>query len=128
MGRFVVKRVKTGLKFDLKAANGEVIATSEVYKTPAACKSGIESVRAIAPSANFENLAAPSEEKITHPKFEMYVDRAGGYRFRLKAKNGEVIAVSNSYKAKASCENGIGSVRRNAPDAQIEWPPEEEGD
>lgn len=52
-------------------------------------------------------------------KFEIYQDKAGGYRFRLKAANGEIIATGESYKSKASCENGIDSIRRNAPDAKI---------
>ena len=45
MGKFVIKTPKTGVKFDLKAGNGEVIATSEVYTTEAACMNGVESVR-----------------------------------------------------------------------------------
>lgn len=49
----------------------------------------------------------------------MYVDRAGEFRFRLKAANGEIIAASEGYKAKESCENGIQSVRENAPVAEI---------
>ena len=49
-------------------------------------------------------------------KFEMYKDKAGEFRFRLKAGNGEIILASEGYKAKASCENGIASVRKNAPD------------
>jgi uncharacterized protein YegP (UPF0339 family) len=49
----------------------------------------------------------------------MYEDKAGEFRFRLKAKNGEVIAASEGYKAKASCLNGIDSVRRNVIDALI---------
>ena len=57
---------------------------------------------------------------VTNPKFEMYTDKAGEFRFRLKARNGEVIAASEGYKAKASCLNGIDSVRRNAPDAAVE--------
>ncbi len=52
-------------------------------------------------------------------KFEIYQDKSGGYRFRLKAGNGEIIAVGESYTSKTSCENGIDSVRRNAPDAKI---------
>ncbi|WP_343504767.1 MULTISPECIES: YegP family protein [Roseobacteraceae] len=47
--------------------------------------------------------------------FELYKDKAGEFRFRLKAGNGEIILVSEGYKQKASAENGIGSVRRNAP-------------
>ena len=57
--------------------------------------------------------------EVKNPKFEIYEDKAGEFRFRLKAKNGEVIAVSEGYKAKAGCENGINSVKKNAPDAEI---------
>lgn len=49
-------------------------------------------------------------------KFELYTDKAGEFRFRLKAGNGEIILASEGYKQKASAENGIDSVRRNAPD------------
>ncbi|UCR90181.1 YegP family protein [Mycetocola spongiae] len=52
-------------------------------------------------------------------KFELYTDKAGEYRFRLKAANGEVIAVSEGYKAKASALNGIESVRKNAADSPV---------
>lgn len=119
MGKFAVKTVNTGIKFDLKAGNGEVIASSEVYSSDAACRKGIESVRRNAVEAKLEDQTAEGFEKVTHPKFELYVDKAGEFRFRLKAKNGEVIAVSEGYKSKASCLNGIDSVRRNAPDAEI---------
>ena len=80
---------------------------------------GIESVRTNAPIAALEDQTVENFEQQKHPKFEMYVDKAGEYRFRLKARNGEVIAVSEGYKAKASCENGIESVRTNAVDAEI---------
>lgn len=52
-------------------------------------------------------------------KFEYYVDKAGKYRFRLKAGNGEIIAVGEAYESKQGCLNGIDSVRRNAPDAEL---------
>lgn len=119
MGKFVVKTTKTGIKFDLKAGNGEVIATSEVYTTENACKNGIESVRKNAEAAKLEDQTAEGFETLTNPKFEVYTDKAGEYRFRLKARNGEIIAVSEGYKAKASCLNGIESVRKNAPDAEV---------
>lgn len=48
--------------------------------------------------------------------FEIYQDKAGEYRFRLKAKNGQNILASEGYKQKASCENGIESVRKNSQD------------
>ncbi len=52
-------------------------------------------------------------------KFEVYKDKAGKFRFRLKAGNGEVIAVGEAYESKSSCENGIASIKKNAPDAPI---------
>lgn len=119
MGKFVVKTVKTGIKFDLKAGNGEVIATSEVYTSRAACMNGVESVRKNATAAKLEDQTVEPVEKVTNPKFEVYVDKAGEFRFRLKARNGEIIAVSEGYKAKASCMNGIESVRKNAPEAPV---------
>ena len=120
MGKFVVKATKIGFVFNLKAGNGEVIATSEVYTTEAACMKGVESVRKNAAEAKLEDQTVAEVAAVTNPKFEMYTDKAGEFRFRLKARNGEIIAVSEGYKAKASCLNGIDSVRRNAPDAAVE--------
>ncbi|MBR0032280.1 MAG: YegP family protein [Treponema sp.] len=54
-----------------------------------------------------------------HPKFELYQDKAGEFRFRLKATNGEIIAASQGYSSKSGCQNGIDSVKRNAPEAEI---------
>lgn len=122
MGKFVVKATKTGFVFNLKAGNGEVIATSEIYTTEAACMKGVESVRNNAADAKLEDQTVAEVAAVTNPKFELYTDKAGEFRFRLKARNGEIIAVSEGYKAKASCLNGIDSVRRNAPDAAVEKP------
>ena len=120
MGKFVVKATKIGFVFNLKAGNGEVIATSEVYTTEAACMKGVESVRKNAAEAKLEDQTVAEVAAVTNPKFEMYTDKAGEFRFRLKARNGEIIAVSEGYKAKVSCLNGIDSVRRNAPSAAVE--------
>ena len=119
MGKFVVKKTNTGIKFDLKAGNGQVIATSEVYTTAAACKNGIASVQKNAPVAAVEDQTAEGYEVAKNPKFEIYKDKAGEFRFRLKATNGQVIAVSEGYTSMASCENGIESVKKNAVDADI---------
>ncbi len=119
MGKFVVKKTGTGIKFDLKAGNGEVIATSEVYNSEAACRNGIESVRKNAPAASVEDQTAEGFAVEKNPKFEVYRDKAGEYRFRLKASNGQVIATGEGYKAKSGCLNGIESVRKNAPDAEV---------
>ncbi len=119
MGKFIVKQTNTGIKFDLKAGNGEVIATSEVYASKASCLNGIASVKACCAGA-IEDQTVEGFATEKHPKFEVYLDKAGEYRFRLKARNGEVIATSEGYKAKASCLNGIESVKKNAPDAPTE--------
>jgi len=119
MGKFVIRKTATGIKFDLKAGNGEVIATSEVYESEAACRNGIESVMKNAPIAGVEDQSVEGFETEKCPKFELYVDKAGEFRFRLKARNGQVIAVSEGYKAIASCKNGIESVKKNAVDANI---------
>ncbi len=119
MGKFVVKETATGFKFDLKATNGEVIATSEVYTTKAACLNGIDSVKNCC-VGGVEDLTVENTEAVKHPKYEVYQDKAGEYRFRLKARNGEIIAVSEGYKVKASCLNGVESVKKNAPEAEIE--------
>mgnify|MGYP004653872337 CR=1 FL=1 len=120
MGKFVVKATKTGFVFNLKAGNGETIATSEVYTTEAACLKGVESVRKNAADAKLEDQTVAEVAAVTNPKFEMYTDKAGEFRFRLKARNGEVLAASEGDTANASCLNGIDSVRRNAPDAAVE--------
>lgn len=119
MGKYVVKATGTGVKFDLKAGNGEVIAASEVYESDAACMKGIESVKKNAPEAGLEDQTVENFEKVKHPKFELYEDRGGEFRFRLKASNGQIIATGEGYKSRTGCLNGIESVRRNA-DSPVE--------
>ena len=114
MSRFVIREVESGVKFDLKATNGQVILTSEVYASEASCKQGVASVQKNAPIANVEDQTVEGYAVQKHPKFEIYQDKAGEYRFRLKARNGQIIAVSEGYKAKASCINGVDSVKENA--------------
>lgn len=118
MGKFVIRTTAAGLMFSLKAGNGETIGVSEVYNSKAACLNGIESVRTNAAAAALEDQTAGQEAK--NPKFEIYTDKKGEFRFRLKARNGENILASEGYAAKASCLNGVDSVRRNAPDAAVE--------
>ncbi len=119
MGKFVVRKTNTGVKFDLKATNGQVIATSEVYASDDACKKGIASVQKNAPVANVEDQTVEGYAEEKHPKFEMYVDKAGEYRFRLRAKNGQIILSGEGYGTKANCQNGIASIGKNAPDAAV---------
>ncbi len=120
MGKFVIKEVKSGVKFDLKAGNGEVIASSQVYKSLITCKKGIASVQKNAPVAAVEDQTVEGYAKEKNPKFEIYTDNAGEFRFRLKATNGQIIATSEGYKTMKSCKNGIASVQKNSVDAKIE--------
>ncbi len=114
-GKYVTKKTAAGYSFNLAAGNNQVIGTSEVYSSKAAMENGINSVKKNAPIAAVEDQTAEDFSKEKNPKFEIYKDKAGEYRFRLKAANGEVILASEGYTAKASCEKGIESVRKNAP-------------
>ncbi len=113
LGKYIIKQAKDeSYMFNLKATNGEVIATSDMYSSLEKCKKGIASVRTNAPIADVEDQTVG--EETTNPKFELYQDKSGEYRFRLKAKNGSIIAKSQGYASKTNCKNGIESVRKNA--------------
>ena len=118
MGYFVIRSVATGVKFDLLAGNGEVIASSEVYKTAAACRKGVQSVLRCAPGAPVADLTE-GDMALPNPKFELYADKRGAFRFRLRARNGGIIAVSEGYNSKNSCLAGIESVKMNVISAEI---------
>ena len=120
MGKFVIKKMKNGeFTFSLKATNGqEILAAGEGFTTMASCKGSIESVKKNA-LAHVEDQTVEGFETLTHPKYEVYRDKAGEFRFRLKARNGEPIGKSEGYKTKASCLNGIESVGKNAPEAEV---------
>ena len=121
MGKFAIKETKNGgYKFDLKATNGQVVASSQVYKSLITCKQGIASVAKNEPIAGIEDQTAEGFEKIKHPKFEVYADKAGEFRFRLKASNGQIIAVGEGYTTLKNCLAGVASVQKNAVDAPIE--------
>lgn len=123
MGKFVINATKTGFTFALKATNGQTIATGgEVYASLDSAKNGCASVAKNAPVANIEDQTVEGFETAKCPKFEIYTDKAGEFRFRLKATNGQVIATSEGYTKKDSCENGVASVQKNAPDAEVVLP------
>lgn len=119
LGRFSIKQTSDGrYMFNLIANNNRVISSSQTYASVANAKIGIKSVRT--------NCAAPVEDQIVegfevlkHPKYEVYLDVGGKPRFRLKASNGEIIAVSQAYADKSSCMKGIASIGTHAPDAEI---------
>lgn len=105
MGKFEIKKDKAGeFRFNLKAGNGQVILSSEGYTTKAACENGIESVR------------KNSQEDA---RFDRKTAKNGSPYFNLKATNGQVIGNSEMYSSTDAMENGIASVKKNAPDAGI---------
>ena len=118
-GKFVIAKAKNdGIYFNLVAANGEIIATSEVYESKTNAQNGIESVRTNC-VAGIEDQTVDGYETLKNPKFEIYKDKAGEFRYRLKASNGEIIASGEGYTTKQSVQNGIESIKTNAPTAEV---------
>ncbi len=120
MGKFVIKKTTNGTyTFNLVASNGEVIGTSQTYSSLSSAKGGAESVKRNY-YAKVEDQTVKDFEKIRHPKYELYQDAQGEFRFRLKAMNGEIVLASEGYTAKANAKKGIESVKRNAEEGTIE--------
>jgi len=120
MGKFIIKETKTGFTYRLKSSNSQTVCASQVYKTMSSCKAGIESLKKFCNSP-IEDQTLKEFEPLKNPKYEMYLDKAGQYRFRLKANNGEILIIAeDGYASKSGCKNGIESIGKNAPDAMIE--------
>ena len=120
MGKFVIKASKKGLRFDLKAANGQIVASGDdFYANEAAAKKAIATLQKNAAAAAVEDQTKEGFKKEKNPKFEIYQDAKKNFRFRLKGKNGQVLAVSEAYKKVDSAANGIKSVIKNSTDAAI---------
>ena len=107
MAKFEIYTDKRGeFRFRLKAGNGQSILASEGYKVKSSCVNGVQSVRKNA-----------REDK----RFERLESKNGKPFFNLKASNGKVIGSSEMYESLSSMENGIASVIKNAPFAEIEY-------
>lgn len=105
-GKFEISKRKNGeFQFNLKAGNGQVILSSEGYGDKAGCRNGIDSVR--------RNSQDDS-------RYERRTAANGKFYFNLKAGNGQVIGTSEMYEREAGRDNGIDSVKQNAPEATIE--------
>lgn len=104
MGKFVIKQTSSGYRFNLKADNGQVILTSEIYTSKSGCQNGIDSVKANAKEdSNYERKTSTNNK----------------YYFNLKAGNGQVIGTSEMYETASGRENGIESVKSNAFEASV---------
>ena len=105
MAKFVICTRKNGeFQFNLKASNGEVILTSEGYTTKAACLNGVESVK---------------KNSVEEKRYEKLVAKNGKPYFTLKATNGQIIGQSQMYASERNRNNGIASVMKNAPVAEV---------
>ncbi|MBQ2804537.1 MAG: DUF1508 domain-containing protein [Clostridia bacterium] len=121
--QFVYYKTASDLYYNyrLKAPNEETIAVSGGvgYKSVSALKGGIESVRKNCTSP-IEDQTLKTVETLKYPKFELYMDKAGKYRYRLFAKNGELICSSEGgYASKDGCKKGIQSLAKWCIDAEI---------
>ncbi len=118
--KFVVKKTNTGYNFLLVATNGQPVGSSQVYSSLAAAQAGCESVRKASEVAGIEDQTSEGFEELKNPKFVVYVDKAGEFRFRLQASNGQNVLASEGYTTLAACKNGCASVVKNAANASIE--------
>ncbi|HAD15096.1 MAG TPA: hypothetical protein DCF33_21950 [Saprospirales bacterium] len=106
MGKFVISTRSNGeFQFNLKAGNGQVILSSEGYSAKAACMNGVDSVRNNSGDDN---------------RYDRKESSNGKFYFNLKAGNGQVIGSSQMYESEAGRDNGIESVKTNAPDATVD--------
>ncbi len=120
-GRFEIKKSKDGrFVFNLYAKNHVIVATSQVYSSSAAAVNGIKSVIANAPIAAVEDQTLKNWQPQGFPKWEIYEDKGGQYRFRLSAPNGSCICHSQGYTNKVNCKNGIQSIIRSVKDASVD--------
>ena len=105
MAKFEISVRKNGeFQFNLKASNGEIILTSEGYTTKSACLNGVDSVK---------------KNAVEEKRFEKLVAKNGKPYFNLKATNGQVIGQSQMYASERNRDNGIASVMKNAPVAEV---------
>jgi len=105
MGKFVIKTGTNGqYYFSLKADNGQKILSSEGYTTKPACQNGIDSVKTNAKDDS---------------KYDKKTSSNGKHYFNLKASNGQIIGTSEMYESESGRDNGIASVKSNAPGASI---------
>ena len=119
-GKFEIKKAKDGrYVFNLYASNHVIVATSQVYSSSQGAMNGIKSVIANADKAGVEDQTRHGFTPLPYPKWEMYIDKGGQYRFRLLATNGSCICHSQGYTSKANCKKGIESIIKFAADAEI---------
>ena len=121
-GSFDIKKSKDGrYVFNLYSANRVIIATSQIYSSSQSALTGAKSVMANAIKAEIEDTTLKKPSPKAYPKWEIYIDRAGEYRFRLNASNASCICHAKAgYASKSNCKRAIESIIRLAKVAQID--------
>ena len=121
-GKWDIQRAKDGRYFfSLYASNHTVIAYSQLYSSSSSAMNGINSVITNAPKCEIEDTTLQKPVSIPCPKWEIYLDKAEEYRFRLYAANGLVVCHSaHGYASKSGCKGGIDSIKRFCTDAKID--------
>ena len=125
MGKVIIKKTSNdGYHFTVVANNGQVVGVSQTYKSLKSAKSGIESVKRNR-NSYIEDQTVPDFKELGFPKWQIFKDAAGDFRFRLVAMNGEtVLAASEGYSRKESAIKGLDSVRANLEELNIVGPEE----
>ncbi len=118
MGKFTVQQLRSGYKFNLKAGNGQIIASSGVFHLLPDCLAAIERVKACA-NVPIEDQTVHSPAPLPYPKFEVRHAGKGTICFYLLDDRGVQLAHSKQYTAKRSCLAGIRSMGENAPEAEV---------
>jgi uncharacterized protein YegP (UPF0339 family) len=120
-GKFVITKTPKGFfRFSLLAANYVTVLTSKNYSTLRTCREGIETIKKNAASP-ISDLTLEKTPPQKFPKYEVYLDSEGLYRFRLLALNGLNVAMTEEgYVAKDSCLHGIESISRAIVDVTID--------
>ncbi len=104
-------------RFRLLAENNKIVAVGQAYEQHESCLKGIHSIQANC-DVDIDDLTTEGP-RLANPKYEIFYDKACGFRFHLKAKNGEIIAASEGYERKEGCLNGVNAVKHSC-DAEIE--------
>ena len=112
MGKYVIRKSKTGFYFNVEATNGQVIATAQQYKSKPSCKKAIDALKKLAKSP-IEDLTIKDGPKYPNPKWQVYQDRKKEFRFRLVASNGNNLIWGEGYSTMQACKAGVLSVQAN---------------
>ena len=122
MWKFIIRQnVEGKIDYILRAEDGRIILQSKAYSSDNACRKGIASVTKNSRTSHLEDHAVEGIVKeVKHPKYELYQAQDGGSYFQLKASNGQIVGISEVYKSKEECLEGIAELRKQGPAAVVD--------